>query len=1049
MNEGALSSLIGPRSLLPQHIATSVYSAFNLSSGDLEPDTSKLSRMYAELSVAHRHPTSSPSTRTLVHGSMLLGGGEEEEEEEEMDDELDYDEEAPETNQVGELSNSSSEYRAPSATRPLMQRSPGSSPTLSLSGSSDGYHLLSSSEDPEDVDHSTSTAEHRSDLMDEEADGDAEWQPLLSPQLRYAASRSDLHASATLSREVCAVPLPSRLSLMQPLLQSPSMGGDVAGRMLQTDRLVSCGVSQPTTELQHRFPPAPRRDWTREFEEALAQPLAQRGPIVEQLSEEFVAVAKRVGKQIIRERNLPLHLKTIRPMCQNMGIAGGEKFKHNGIFFKYAIDTNGLYGGDAFAMKVAEHELKGLTAYASCGMILGLNFGLMCLIDYRGYRLIAVSELPIEASTLIYGSADGGCTIHADVEEMNDLMERCARLLNLKGHYTGLGDSKTLLHGPADCEGHLGHDGRFYLIDLARVYPPETPDKSRPGSFLYRLLRPELVSRFHTPLSSDAFTAFGRDDHHEHDEEVRNATTWLREQLIPEFAQWLANRFVFLRSPAQPSTRDIMVLLGELHRAGINVRYLNAVRQRVRSAAVRRLIITEMCARTLKNLARAHMRAVQTSDDHAFAVLLVRFFNSTLADDTAARLRWRTDVEPLLCSEFGLSAAESAHAFDEVHRPLLYGRLQELVGVRFLPLWESGQRSPLPLRMDHLAEVYVREKRMYAISRVEADSALERARQVQGADRAEYLQLAMDKYRAVLHLKPSDYVCLSNLGQVMVDLAAHHSGEERERLMRVAFQKFESSLRINPDDYRTLTAWARGLFQCARHLLESAEHRQAQHRVHGLDAFSPSAIAEKSTFTHALALFTQAHQLCERAYCLKPQNYETLTSWGDTLLAQANLEMDMGRPIRDATDKLHHALQLFTQSVVTHPASEPLELAHIRRGSCFLLLSRAEGSSQQSELLAHAEREFREANRIRHGCARYHLAKLACIADNVRECVQHLRLAADSGLLPSSVATALSDLHPLSTSPGFASVIERLIQQQNQQHRQHQQHQQHQQPSLR
>jgi hypothetical protein len=63
--------------------------------------------------------------------------------------------------------------------------------------------------------------------------------------------------------------------------------------------------------------------------------------------------------------------------------------------WQYAVDSHNLYGGDEFAAKVAGHELKSLNAYASAGMILGLNFALMCLIDYRGYRLIASSVLPI------------------------------------------------------------------------------------------------------------------------------------------------------------------------------------------------------------------------------------------------------------------------------------------------------------------------------------------------------------------------------------------------------------------------------------------------------------------------------------------------------------------------------------------------------------------------------------------------------------------------------------------------------------------------------
>lgn len=33
---------------------------------------------------------------------------------------------------------------------------------------------------------------------------------------------------------------------------------------------------------------------------------------------------------------------------------------------KFALDTKGLYGGDANAMKAAAHELKGLMSYYNC-----------------------------------------------------------------------------------------------------------------------------------------------------------------------------------------------------------------------------------------------------------------------------------------------------------------------------------------------------------------------------------------------------------------------------------------------------------------------------------------------------------------------------------------------------------------------------------------------------------------------------------------------------------------------------------------------------------
>ena len=99
------------------------------------------------------------------------------------------------------------------------------------------------------------------------------------------------------------------------------------------------------------------------------------------------------------------------------GIAGGTKYFHEGIIFKFAVDDNGLYErNDEFIMKTAAHELYGLMSLIECN-VPGLHFPLLALIgnagkvqsmiifsiDFRGYRLIATSVLPIDSTTLIYG----------------------------------------------------------------------------------------------------------------------------------------------------------------------------------------------------------------------------------------------------------------------------------------------------------------------------------------------------------------------------------------------------------------------------------------------------------------------------------------------------------------------------------------------------------------------------------------------------------------------------------------------------------------------
>jgi hypothetical protein len=124
----------------------------------------------------------------------------------------------------------------------------------------------------------------------------------------------------------------------------------------------------------------------------------------------------------------------------------------------------------------------------------------MCLVDYRGFRLIASSILPINHETIIYGSCDAGKNIHAKDSEFNKKMRKISQLLNLKLHKVG----NQPLYTPADLEGHKGTDGRYYLVDFSRMFPPEAPVRKIKNSHLFRLLRPELVIQFPTPLCSDS-----------------------------------------------------------------------------------------------------------------------------------------------------------------------------------------------------------------------------------------------------------------------------------------------------------------------------------------------------------------------------------------------------------------------------------------------------------------------------------------------------------------------------------------------------------------
>jgi hypothetical protein len=312
------------------------------------------------------------------------------------------------------------------------------------------------------------------------------------------------------------------------------------------------------------------------------------------------------------------------------GTAGGIKYFHEDILFKFPVDAYNLYGGQPESqMKAYGHEFKGMMSYIDC-RIKDLHFPLMVLIDYRfeptahffasndvlvtdrhvggicnsGWRILAESLLPLGRDTIIYGTCDGGSTIHASVPEMNDKMELAAKIMNLQGEYVYnySKEERTMLHASCDVEGHLGRDNRFYVVDTARVMPPAPPrDRYRcvsiyncvrstdcltserfrkSNTILYRLLRPELVKANPVPLCADSFSGFYLQNRERHNDEVAAAVERLEKTLIPDFASQFELQFLQKHSEEEyePSDEDFVSLINSLHRNGINVRYLGVVR---------------------------------------------------------------------------------------------------------------------------------------------------------------------------------------------------------------------------------------------------------------------------------------------------------------------------------------------------------------------------------------------------------------------------------------------------------------------------------------
>ena len=440
------------------------------------------------------------------------------------------------------------------------------------------------------------------------------------------------------------------------------------------------------------------------------------------------------------------------------GVAGGEKYVVDGMLLKFAADIHGLYGNDdGNAGKAAAAEHLGASAVLSVVQQAGptsesdlskLSSPLLALVDYAGYRLVAAAIVPISPpSSLIHGSADGGKSL-AQADPSSSAGTALAALgskLNLEDHavLSISGDAAINTKLAGDVEVHRGNDGLLYVLDTARMFPPDIPSRDRPGSHLYRLLRPEFLARLPFPLSSDAFSVWGRVNGANHNARVRQAVSWLRSHIIPTFATSLSSLFpptntsnTTPESPAEEEeekndiaslihsmssefssslsailtslstlrrTRDpppiapitnhsltalrSALILSSLdgqqqgeeeeeavervfpflesafHEEGINIRYMGLVRSHTSCPTMRKILATEMVARTLKTLLRKVMR--DQGD-------VLAFFNTAFGAGPSTTSFWSTTVVPKLQHKYESALDPNEGSGDSGLQSLVY-----------------------------------------------------------------------------------------------------------------------------------------------------------------------------------------------------------------------------------------------------------------------------------------------------------------------------------------------------------------------------------------
>uniref|UniRef100_A0A672SX22 Clustered mitochondria protein homolog n=1 Tax=Sinocyclocheilus grahami TaxID=75366 RepID=A0A672SX22_SINGR len=262
--------------------------------------------------------------------------------------------------------------------------------------------------------------------------------------------------------------------------------------------------------------PGQTRDWneelqtTRELSRKNLPERLLRERAIFKVHSDFAAAATR-GAMAVIDGNV-------------MAINPGEEtrmqmFIWNNIFFSLGFDVRDHYrelGGDAAAHAAPTNDLNGVRAYSAVD-VEGLYTLGTVVVDYRGYRVTAQSIIPgilerEQEQSVIYGSIDFGKTVVSHPKYL-ELLEKTSRPLKVQ-HHAVLNEKDTAVElcSSVECKGIIGNDGRHYILDLLRTFPPDlnflpvegeelAPESQKlgfPRQHRHRLacLRQELIEAF-------------------------------------------------------------------------------------------------------------------------------------------------------------------------------------------------------------------------------------------------------------------------------------------------------------------------------------------------------------------------------------------------------------------------------------------------------------------------------------------------------------------------------------------------------------------------
>ncbi|XP_078535441.1 clustered mitochondria protein homolog isoform X4 [Lissotriton helveticus] len=223
--------------------------------------------------------------------------------------------------------------------------------------------------------------------------------------------------------------------------------------------------------------PGQTRDWNEELQTTRELPRKNlperllRERAIFKVHSDFTAAATRGAMAVIDGNVMAINPSEETKM---------QMFIWNNIFFSLGFDVRDHYkdfGGDNAAFVAPTNDLNGVRTYSAVDVDGLYTLGTV-VVDYRGYRVTAQSIIPgilerEQEQSVIYGSIDFGKTVVSHPKYL-ELLEKTSRPLKIQKHKVlNDKDEEVELCSSVECKGIIGNDGRHYILDLLRTFPPD------------------------------------------------------------------------------------------------------------------------------------------------------------------------------------------------------------------------------------------------------------------------------------------------------------------------------------------------------------------------------------------------------------------------------------------------------------------------------------------------------------------------------------------------------------------------------------------------